>query len=772
VAILYDLGEADGRQFITMEYVDGEDLASLIRRIGRLPQDKAVEIARQLCAGLAAAHERGVLHRDLKPANVMLDGDGQVRIADFGLAIADSSSADAGHAGTPQYMAPEQLKGQPASVKSDIYALGLTLFEIFTGRRAYDAKTLQDLQSVHESGTITTPSSVVRDMDPAVERVILRCLEHDPAKRPASAIGVAAALPGGDPLAAALAAGETPSPEMVAAAGVTGALRPAIGIALMLFVLIGLLAIAGVGDKQLLVARLPLDKSIDALADRARDVAVDLGYTARAADTWFGLSSRGDYMAYLEKTVPEATRWSSLATADGPTIQFWYRSSPRLMVPTSDSGMPSLQDPPVIITGMISIFLDPRGRLNEFLAVPPQTDTAKDLPPAQTDWSRAFAAAGLAMNQFTPDTPQWLPRLYADQRAAWTGPLPDPPQTTVRVEMAAYRGRVTYFSIIGPWTQPTRMVEEPRTTQARVLAAVTSSMGVSLLVMIAVLARHNLNVGRGDRRGAARFAAFVLGVWFFVWLIGGRHVLDVSVDSSDFFSHVSSALFNTGLLWLVYIALEPYVRRHSPEILMSWTRLLAGERRDPRVGRDVLIGVAVGISVALIGIAYRFAMPLLHGPTPWPKGVNLAFLSGTRQAVAALLRSVPNAMQNAMILTFLFAFVRAILKNTWIAAAVAVAVFGVFVLNEFGESLLCGIPFVVLWTGLFVATLVVFGMLPLTVAFFVNQTLSNGPFTLDMSKQYATTSLWTLALVAGVAAFGFYASRGNEPLLGDILTTE
>src|SRR5882762_7261117 len=111
VCRLYDLGEAEGRRFLTMEYVDGEDLASLLRRIGRLPPDKAVEIARQLCAGLAAAHERGVLHRDLKPANVMIDGDGNVRITDFGLAIAEGDTA-AAHAGTPQYMAPEQLKGQ------------------------------------------------------------------------------------------------------------------------------------------------------------------------------------------------------------------------------------------------------------------------------------------------------------------------------------------------------------------------------------------------------------------------------------------------------------------------------------------------------------------------------------------------------------------------------------------------------------------------------------------------------------------------------------
>src|SRR5262245_7081738 len=113
VCRLYDLGDADGRRFLTMEYVDGEDLSSSLRRFGRMPPDKAIQIARQLCAGVAAAHERGVLHRDLKPANVMLDGNGDVRITDFGIATA---AADAGAeiAGTPQYMAPEVLAGKPA----------------------------------------------------------------------------------------------------------------------------------------------------------------------------------------------------------------------------------------------------------------------------------------------------------------------------------------------------------------------------------------------------------------------------------------------------------------------------------------------------------------------------------------------------------------------------------------------------------------------------------------------------------------------------------
>src|SRR6187401_3383371 len=175
VCRVYDIGEADGLLFLTMEYVDGEDLSSLLRRIGRLPEDKAIEIARQICAGLAAAHERGVVHRDLKPANIMLDGTGKVRIMDFSLAAVGEVKDI--RAGTPAYMAPEQLSGQEVTVRSDIYALGLVLYEIFTGRRAFEAKTLKELIDQHQSGTITAPTAIVKSLDPAIETAIVRCLD-------------------------------------------------------------------------------------------------------------------------------------------------------------------------------------------------------------------------------------------------------------------------------------------------------------------------------------------------------------------------------------------------------------------------------------------------------------------------------------------------------------------------------------------------------------------------------------------------------------------
>src|SRR5205085_4245172 len=129
VCRVHDIGDVNGQTFLSMEFVDGEDLAGLLRRIGRLPPDKGVEIARQICLGLAAAHDKGVLHRDLKPANIMIDGRGQARIMDFGLAALAGSAHDV-RSGTPAYMAPEQLAGTAVTAQSDLYSLALILYEL------------------------------------------------------------------------------------------------------------------------------------------------------------------------------------------------------------------------------------------------------------------------------------------------------------------------------------------------------------------------------------------------------------------------------------------------------------------------------------------------------------------------------------------------------------------------------------------------------------------------------------------------------------------
>jgi serine/threonine protein kinase len=244
VCRVYDIGEVDGQPYLSMEYIDGEDLGSLLRRIGRLPADKATEFARKLCAGVAAAHAQGVLHRDLKPANIMIDARGELRITDFGLAaIAEQLQGAEIRNGTPAYMAPEQLTGKEVSAQSDLYAVGLVLYEMFTGKLPFEASTLAETTRLRAERRITNPSTLVSDLDKSVERAILRCLEGDPKMRPASALALAAMLPGGDPLAAALAEGETPSPETVAAAGSSEGLAPKIAIPALAGIVVGMIAL-------------------------------------------------------------------------------------------------------------------------------------------------------------------------------------------------------------------------------------------------------------------------------------------------------------------------------------------------------------------------------------------------------------------------------------------------------------------------------------------------------------------------------------------------
>ena len=188
VCRIFDVAEVDGRHFISMEFVEGEDLASLLRRIGRLPKDKALSIAIEICHGLQAAHDRDIVHGDLKPSNLMVDAQGRAKIMDFGLANFSRRSGYREVAGTPGYMAPEQRRREPSSVQTDMYALGLVLYELFTGRRAS-----RDLESTDSAGG-SPISNLLGALDPVVERIILHCLEFDPGLRPSSVAAVSAAL--------------------------------------------------------------------------------------------------------------------------------------------------------------------------------------------------------------------------------------------------------------------------------------------------------------------------------------------------------------------------------------------------------------------------------------------------------------------------------------------------------------------------------------------------------------------------------------------------
>src|SRR6202167_4631649 len=237
----------------------------------------------------------------------MLDGRGQVVITDFGLAgLADQIQGAEVRSGTPAYMAPEQLEGREVSTRSDIFSLGLVLYEVFTGKRVFSPRPAEPPRhSGDRDGAIrdiSRPSSVVKDINPVIERVILRCLETEPSARPATVLSVAAALPGGDPLAAALAAGETPSPQMVAASGETAGLRPGIAVACLAAVLLALGLSTFLSAHYSALQKMQLELTPEVLTRKAREIIVRLGYPERPGDSAFGLDNDDTFHGYVETT--------------------------------------------------------------------------------------------------------------------------------------------------------------------------------------------------------------------------------------------------------------------------------------------------------------------------------------------------------------------------------------------------------------------------------------------------------------------------------------
>ncbi len=763
VCRVYDVDEYEGHTFLSMEYVDGEDLASLLRRIGRFPEDRAIEVARQICAGLAAAHDRGVVHRDLKPANIMLDGTGRIRITDFGLAGAAGESL---RAGTPAYMSPEQLAGGEITPRSDVYALGLVLYELFTGRRALEGSNLAELIAKREQAGITHPSDIVRGLEPTIDRAIMRCLEPAPALRPASALAVAASLPGGDPLAAALAAGETPSPEMVAAAGTTSALEPLGAIAGFTTTLILLVVGVALSDRTLVTSMVPMPKPPLLLSERAKEILASAGHGRNTLDSAHGFVA-SDYLGYLSQH-PELNTRERLRSGQPSTLHFWYRGSPIVMVPPGDLDRVSMGDPPMTTSDMTTVVLDPEGRLIRMSVVPQQVDppAPQDTSAKPVDWKPLFEFAGLDMAAFSPAVPEWTPSHYADTRAAWTGPLPGVAGQTLRVETAAYRGRPVSFLRVAPWTRGSRQTS---TIADRTRVSWASALGTLVVFLIllssGLIAVHNIRKGRSDRRGAFQLAAFVSIVAFVVWLLNAKHVVDPNLEMNRFFT--GQPLWAAGLLWLLYLAVEPYIRRFWPSTVVGWSRLMAGQWRDPLVGRDILFGAAVGVFLYLLGLCSTLLGQKLGYPTP-PRVPSLDHLLGTRFVLAQVGNVVFNSVLNGLFVVFGLVLLKILVRREWAAMAIAIGLFTfIFGRSEpLGDAALLRVVSLLVFVSVLVVSVQRLGLLALMLVFLVSNVMENSVFTLDTSRWYFADSVLLALIPAAMAFYGFYVSRGGEPLLG------
>jgi serine/threonine-protein kinase len=707
VCRVYDLGEAEGQPFLSMEFVDGEDLDALLRRVGHPPEAKALQLARRICAGLAAAHETGVLHRDFKPANIMVDASGQARIMDFGLAAAANQLANVDvRSGTPAYMAPEQLSGAEVTALSDIYALGLVLHELFTGRKAFRAESVMELLRLQQAG-VQPPAGV----DPAIGRIIARCLDPDPKRRPQSALSVAAALPGSDPLQAALEAGETPSPELVAASGARSAMKTGAAVACFAALCAGLAVSAWFGSRGDVFRKLPAELPPDALALRSRDHLRALGY-----------ESPGAWTAY------------SFAYSGSSSAVFWFRAAPRPLTPWLQRTMPRRNDPPPG-PGHLIVHTDTTGRLVLLRAFPPEHE-----PPAiaPVDPRRLFDAAGLDPAGFDAATPGFAPWSPADQRLAWVergggGRL---------VEAAFWRGRPVHVrvgAVAGaPAEQPAPGVSD-------------AFLDLFLLVTVlgsSVLAWRNLRLKRGDLQGALRIGLFMLGVLLLAGLLPAGAV-EPSEIYNTFAKYAGWCLYWSAITVIPYLAVEPYVRRKWPRVLIGWTRLLQGGWRDPLVGRELLAGSAAGATMAAIVSVFVY----FHGPaTADAAATNCELIAGPGKFATLLLAQFLFGVPCNLLAFFLLFAASAVVRNRVAGAALYMAMLAAIWAAPSAHP---GLAWPAYLAVALISALVFLraGILAGGAMFLVFQTALHAPLTWNASAWYFGESVVAVALLAGLAAF-------------------
>jgi serine/threonine-protein kinase len=664
-------------------------------------------------------------------------------------------------------MSPEQLAGKEVSVRSDIYALGAVLYELFTGRRVFDGKSLAELTRMHLSQEPVRPTAIVPDLDPAIERVILHCLEKNPETRPLSAISVAAALPGGDPLAAALEAGETPSPEMVAAAGGHGESRPALAGAALVFIIVGLFLAVTMTTGTQINHLVPLEKTPPALEDRSRQILEELGVNASPADTASGLVSDADYIQHVATTDLSLDRWDRLERRP-PAIRFWYRQSPRTLMSTSSSGRVSPNNPPVWISGMAGVFLDMQGRLDEFYVVTPQVDDVSDGQTIPTpSWSLLLDRAELDEAMLTPVAPKWRPPFSVDQRVAWEGVYPEAPEVPIRVEAAAYKGRPVYFRILHEWTRPERVERFQLSAGQRAGGLIAAVLIVTTLVVALLLARRNLRLGRGDRKGAFCLAAYTFSARMAVWALEADHVADFSREFVLVLRAVGDALLLSSILWALYIALEPFVRRRWPGTLISWNRFLGGGFRDPLVGQHVLVGCVAGIAFVLV-VMFGVHLTVWMGQPPGtPDVFRMEIILGTSWVIAAIIQQQVESLANSLGFLLLLLLFRVLLRKEVLAALALALVFGAQLTLSAELNVYIALPLFTLAWALPAFVSIRFGLLALASCIFTLAVVLNHPLSWDFGHWTGSSSALLLLLVLGIAFYGFRVSLGDQSLLRD-----
>jgi len=780
VCRVHELARHGKRVFLSMQLIEGETLQTILSRaVGTLTGSEKLRIAHDLCAALAAIHDQEILYRDLKPANVMLDSDGRALVTDFGLA-ACGTVFDPG-SGTFGYMAPEQHDGGEPSVRSDLYALGLVLYEIFVGRRAFSECSRDELVARKRAGPPEFPTNDALDeIGPDVKEVLLRCLSPDPEARPSSADDVACALPG-RPGRGVEGDGEWIAPPETLLVSPRHRSRSWLDHILLAAVVLELVAVAALAPSSQPVHPAELGDPPPALEARARDVLAAVGLGGEERHQQFGYTYDARQFDDAASAVSEVALWPRDPAAPVPPVVFWYRQSPRRLVPVQ-AGSPyqRYDDPPFTAPGMVGVQLDPWGRLVRLDAVPPRA-APPDPPAPEPDWRPLFTAAGLDVDHFRAVVPSWTPPEFADRRRAWEAPSPVEGGEPIRIEAASFGGRPVSFLRLEPWM----FAAEPEVDGRAELQLTTLGAGrvvgglwyVAVLIGGILLARKNLFRCVADTRAAFRLAVAVLAARTLVWLLGAQHLAGTG-ELMILKPHLARALLIAAEVALIYLALEPLVRRFWPDLTASWVRLVYGRVRDPLVGHHLLVGTLVGTGgVLLVRLYATYAGPL-GLPAPrldrldtflgliLVRGLDLQCeaLRGFREALAVEILAVVHGVLLGIFGVVGVVVLRLVLKKPVLSRAVALVLFVALIFPRAGDPL-ADLAVATTICAVYLAVLLRFGFLAGVTAMASAFLLTSHPLTLDLSAWYASGSTVALLAVACVALYGFRTSLAGRPAL-------
>jgi hypothetical protein len=499
----------------------------------------------------------------------------------------------------------------------------------------------------------------------------------------------------------------------------------------------------------------PFDGGPEVLHARARHVLASLGYTTAPGDSAWGFDADPDQQRILASRGSTAQRFTDAARIRPTPYRFRYRQSPIALLPLEVSGVVRPLDPAPVVPGDALIDLDTLGRLTFLRVVPPRREPQED-PVGAVDWRPLLDAAGLADVALTPAAPDVVPPVAFDDRQAWVGTVGDDP---VRFEAAAFRGRVVFaqWGATGGETPPS---PGNRTQVPAFAGFVIAVLWLLTPLAIVVMARHNVRAGRGDRRGAARVAMAVLALGVGVELAARHWVADVQWLWAVVSTRLGLPLYRVAFVWLAYLAIEPFVRRTWPHLLIGWSRALDLRWRDPLVGQALLAGVVYGTGVAalgalpetagrmldLAGVEPYFSFPALRPAAAYLSNVAAGLLKGAIDALAVVALMV--------ILRLALRAERAAWAGTGMVVAIA-SMSGVRPLAlDLAQAALIGVACV--------AFLRRFGLFALAVGFGVNYVVRATPWTFDLAKWFAWRPMLSVVLIMGLALWGFRNVLGRQ----------